>query len=270
MERYLISLDLDDTLLTSDKRITKESELYLKHLSSLGHIIVLNSGRDEASLIKYYNQLGLETPFIGCNGSHIKNPKNLSFPELKFTIKKAELESMIEAVGGIGAFKDMAIGKNGYINMIGESFHLFLGCEGNLRIYQGDLMRFIEEDLSYVLFYLKEGKSKAKLEESLKKTGHLSARYFAENDLRGEIFHDGINKASGIRYVQDYYDIPQENTIAFGDTYNDIEAIEYARHGFFMCNGHEKLLDRFDRKSTDDCNHDGVIKTLQNFFDNSR
>ena len=45
MEKYLISVDLDDTLLTSEKQITQESIEYIRHLVSLGHHFIINTGR---------------------------------------------------------------------------------------------------------------------------------------------------------------------------------------------------------------------------------
>src|SRR5699024_8293468 len=52
-----------------------------------------------------------------------------------------------------------------------------------------------------------------------------------------EIIKKGINKAVGVDYARSYLDIPQKNTIAFGDEDNDTEMLQYVEHGVAMKNG---------------------------------
>ena len=56
-----------------------------------------------------------------------------------------------------------------------------------------------------------------------------------------EIVKSGLNKAVGLKYVSDYYGIPQERIIAFGDEDNDLEMLEYAGHGVAMGNGIDEV-----------------------------
>ena len=58
-----------------------------------------------------------------------------------------------------------------------------------------------------------------------------------------EIVKLGINKARGIEQVRQFLNIDRNNIIAFGDEDNDIEMIEYARHGVAMENGLQELKD---------------------------
>ena len=56
MEKYLIALDLDGTLLNSKKEICPDTLKYLHHLDSLGHIIVIATGRPIRSIKRYYDE----------------------------------------------------------------------------------------------------------------------------------------------------------------------------------------------------------------------
>ena len=47
----------------------------------------------------------------------------------------------------------------------------------------------------------------------------------------------------GIEQVRQFLNIDRNNIIAFGDEDNDIEMIEYARHGVAMENGLQELKD---------------------------
>ena len=57
MEKYLISVDLDDTLLTSEKQITQESIEYIRHLVSLGHHFIINTGRPFQGALRFLKTL---------------------------------------------------------------------------------------------------------------------------------------------------------------------------------------------------------------------
>lgn len=70
---YLIALDLDGTLLTSQKTIDRSTAAYLRKLSK-HHVIVLASGRPYRSMIKYYHQLQLTAPMICYNGAFVTSP----------------------------------------------------------------------------------------------------------------------------------------------------------------------------------------------------
>ncbi|MCV4732003.1 HAD hydrolase family protein, partial [Escherichia coli] len=50
-----------------------------------------------------------------------------------------------------------------------------------------------------------------------------------------------IHKAFGLQRVAEYYQIPQERVIAFGDEDNDLEMIEWAGYGIAMGNAIEPL-----------------------------
>ena len=70
------------------------------------------------------------------------------------------------------------------------------------------------------------------------------------------------NKGTALDYLSNYYSIPRENCIAFGDGENDDEMLSSATYGYAMMNGSvtAKLAASYITKHT---NHDdGVAKTL--------
>lgn len=72
MKPYLISLDLDDTILSKHKEIPFLTRIGLKHLVRKGHKIILNSGRPLQAILPYVKKLKLyNQPFVCSNGSCI-------------------------------------------------------------------------------------------------------------------------------------------------------------------------------------------------------
>ncbi len=64
---------------------------------------------------------------------------------------------------------------------------------------------------------------------------------FDVTTINGELISKINNKATGIQYAIDYLNIDKENTIAFGDSMNDYEMIDFVNYGVVMENGSAQL-----------------------------
>lgn len=64
---------------------------------------------------------------------------------------------------------------------------------------------------------------------------------FDVTTINGELISKINNKATGIQYAIDYLNIDKENTIAFGDSMNDYEMIDFVNYGVVMENGSDQL-----------------------------
>lgn len=80
----------------------------------------------------------------------------------------------------------------------------------------------------------------------------------------GEINLKGVSKASALQYVCQYFNHPIENTIAIGDSLNDLEMIKYAHIGISMKNGSKTLQENADYV-TDYVYNDGLYKAFKHF-----
>ena len=67
-------MDLDGTLLTSDKRISPASEAICRRARAAGVHVVLASARPPRSVMPFYTQLELDTPMINYNGALVYDP----------------------------------------------------------------------------------------------------------------------------------------------------------------------------------------------------
>lgn len=75
----------------------------------------------------------------------------------------------------------------------------------------------------------------------------------------------GLNKATGIEKVLELTGIKRENTIAIGDSNNDMDMINYAGVGVAMANSQQSILDIADyiTDSAKDC---GVAAAIEKFL----
>lgn len=99
----LLALDLDGTLLDGNRKIPRETKVRLMELKKQGVSIILATGRTFESAKRYYYELELDTPFIGCNGGVIYQPdqervlKGAAF-------SKAEFIEVVEELTALGVF----------------------------------------------------------------------------------------------------------------------------------------------------------------------
>ena len=96
--------------------------------------------------------------------------------------------------------------------------------------------------------------------------GDFKIRFWQSKDeYIGELYNPKISKGQALKNLAEYYNIPRENIIAFGDGENDIEMLEYAYHGVAMGNSSDNVK-KHARHVTDNIWNNGVYKFLSNFF----
>lgn len=77
-----------------------------------------------------------------------------------------------------------------------------------------------------------------------------------------EIVPKGYSKASGMRYMAEYLDIPMEATVAVGDSNNDLPMLEAAGCAIAMGNSSIQVLEAADYV-TANVEEDGICKALK-------
>ena len=87
---------------------------------------------------------------------------------------------------------------------------------------------------------------------------------FWDGTLLAETYFSDINKYTSLLKVLEYYNIPIENSICFGDGDNDLEMVSQAGIGVAMKNSTSKFLKQSaDMLTLEDNNHDGIAETLK-------
>ena len=85
------------------------------------------------------------------------------------------------------------------------------------------------------------------------------------SDILLEIMAKGISKADALERYCAHLGITPQETIAFGDNYNDVEMLEAAGISCVMGNAPEEILRRFPLHTADN-DHDGIAEALEQLF----
>ena len=64
MDKHLICLDLDGTLLTDEKTITPYTKEVLTTLKQQGHELMISTGRPYRASVPYYKELKMDSQLI--------------------------------------------------------------------------------------------------------------------------------------------------------------------------------------------------------------
>lgn len=266
MDKYLICLDLDGTLLTDEKQISPYTKHVLETLKQQGHYIMIATGRPFRASKLYYDALELDTPVVNFNGAYVHHPGN---PDFKTVHEKLDLDisrNIIETLSQIDVSNIIAERKDCvFIHRHDE--HLFEGFSmGTQKMVVGNLLDNLERSPTSILIEAPE--------DIIPIVKQVLCRFYAENIEHRrwgapypviEIVKKGVSKATGIDTVKDYLGVSKDRIIAFGDEDNDNEMIKYAQHGVAMENGIDEL--KFIASDvTHSNNEDGIGRYLNDFF----
>ena len=263
MEKYLIALDMDGTLLNKNHVIDEETKQYLKKLNNEGHIIVIASGRPIRGIKQVYDELELTTPAICYNGAYIFKGQEDNFPEYCFAFPQEIIKQIITDIGY--EYLDNVIletNEDIYFLHNDDTLDTFFSKNG-MCVHLGDIRKTLNEDPMTMLLKVKEEKYNPHIEEVISKYENIKLRFWSGRWIEiSEIYFDDINKGKALRKIAEYYNISPSNIIAFGDATNDIEMIEFAQYGVAMTNAEEEVKNVAKIISENDNHNQGVIKEL--------
>lgn len=274
----LISLDLDDTLLTNKKTISQETIAYLQRLRSEGMILVLNSGRFYHEIEAYAKQLKLDEigGYIVCaNGQAVHNlltQERYEFPYITSSYVNAWL-SYSKKHHLITYFHD----EDGYHfyaqAWLRISFH-FAKMIGSCLPFLKKLLPkslFIWNPQPYPTTIIREQAKLCfiglpfmlkKLENTITQSTsdyHL----FAINQFSKEVVHHTISKKEAILYICEQEKISLSNVLAFGDSGNDLPLLTSGCIAYAMKNAPLFIQKQVAHTTQYTNDEDGVLKELK-------
>jgi len=264
MKPHLIVLDLDGTLLTDDKVISKETAQTLKRAEEQGHQVMIATGRPYRASAMYYRELGLKTPIVNFNGAFVHNPTDRSWKTIHETISLPVVNDVVEAMQDFRLHNIIAeVMDDVYLQYHDEKLLDIVGF-GNPVIRQGDIRKSLQVEPTSLLIqadpHYVEPVRRHLAEVHAEAIDHR--RWGAPWDVI-EIVRHGLNKAVGISHVAKGLGIRRERIIAFGDEDNDLEMIDYAGVGVAMANGIDRLKSIADEVTTLTNNEDGIAEVLK-------
>ncbi len=261
----MLVLDLDDTLLTDDYRISERNKAMLTLAQQKGVKVVLASGRPTPAMMRYAKELQLEvydSYMVSFNGAVVTSMKTgLNIFETSLT--PVEIHSLY----------DYSLTKNVHIitysnqGVVSETDSEYIDVELVLTGIPHHKVNSFKAEVTY-------NAAKCILLE------HPDYLKTVEHDLRAlrpdlsvarskpfflEVMPKGIDKAASIKRLAEMLQINQEEVVAVGNAGNDLSMVKYAGLGVWVDNVDADLRHEADLIVASN-NNDGVAELVERFI----
>lgn len=261
----LVALDLDDTLLDPNLRISEESVRSIQEVRKRGVRITISTGRMYASALPYALQLGIDVPLITYQGACVKN--SLSDEVLYFKPVPTQLaREVIKFFQSSGVHCHSYFGDRLVMESLTEEGKFYSRLAGVEATMADNLLDSLDTNAALKIMAISNHEQKLldmerKLNLKYGEKLHItrSKPYFLE------VMHLEADKAKALEVIARHYQIARQDVMAIGDSYNDLEMIQWAGVGVAMGNAFQPVKDAADfvTASNED---EGVAKALRRFI----
>ncbi|HDR7964183.1 TPA: HAD family phosphatase, partial [Bacillus wiedmannii] len=256
----LIAIDLDGTLLSGNKMISKENAEAIRKCQEAGHVVAICTGRSIVDIERLLLEVNLECPIIAENGALIyKDNKMMK----RYPIQNMQALEIVDYLEENGLYYQLYTNKGVYVPDYGvESVRNEIEYVKNSKedFDLKELETIAALYLEHTAFHSAES-CKPIVETDIhvhkllpfsydiEKLKKLKAAFLHNTDLaitssywhNLEINHRDAQKGNGLYTLAEHLNIPVENTVAIGDGLNDVSMMEKANISIAMGNAVEEI-----------------------------
>lgn len=265
MKYKMLVVDMDDTLLTDDHKISNENASMLLKAQEMGVYVVLASGRPTSAMIGYAKDLQCDINnsfMISYNGSTITDLKeDLILFEHSLTKEQ------------IHAIYDFSKENNTHIityldgKIISERHSEYIDIESTITGLELVIVPSFKEAVmtSAVKCLLLEDPSYLKTVEPRLKAVMPDLSVCMSKPFFLEAAPYGVNKGAAVKIIADKLNILQSEIIAVGNAENDLTMVQYAGLGVWVDNVDDDLREFGDVIVASNNDH-GVAEVVRRFI----
>lgn len=251
---------MDGTLLNAKGELSEEFPEIFHQLRKNQIKFAVASGRQYYSLIKKFRPVLDDMLFIAENGAIVMEKGQEKFATPMHREKALEIIKLVKDVGD--KYLILCGKKAAYIEETAPEFmEPFLQHYDKYEVVD-DLTKVEDDEILKVTICDLKGAE----EHSLPHVKHLQEDLQVK--LSGEIWidftHKDAQKGNALEKVQDLYGISPEQTMVFGDYFNDVEMFSRSEFSFAMENAHEEVKPhaKFRAASNEDGGVEQVLRKL--------
>lgn len=266
----LIAFDLDGTLLTTDKRVTKRTVDALQAAADAGIAVVPATGRYFKTVPQVIKDMKCVTHFITINGAYVFNYRTGE------DIYRSEipLERTIEIMEFLDTFDvtyDTYTNNESFMtasmkarieNYVDDQFYLKMLYGSRETV--DELKAFLKtygHDSQKVMCYTKNPELKKQIMDKLcERFPDIMVTSSIKDNI--EINASGAQKGIALAKLAESMGIDIAQTIAFGDSFNDIPLLKAAGVSVCMSNGDEEVKQLSDVVAPSN-DEDGVAQIIE-------
>jgi Cof subfamily protein (haloacid dehalogenase superfamily) len=258
----MITIDVDDTLLTDENIVSKATQAALKEAIDRGLHVTLATGRMFASAKQVASQLELNVPLITYQGSLVKNlmDEHILYER---SVPKEAASWLFEAAIQKGYHTQVYWNDTLYALYDNEKVRQYSSISKVPYHIEPDYTKLLDKPLTKILFIEEPEVLDTFAKEITANIGEL-VHVTKSKPFFLEVLHKEGTKGHAVTFLADYYGCDLSEVISIGDSWNDREMIELAGLGVAMGNAVDSLKKIADYITLSN-NEDGVKHVIDRF-----
>lgn len=258
----LVVTDVDGTIVGKDEVLHEEMVSYVKLVKEKGIQFTIATGRPKEMAEKYVKQLGLDIPYIACNGGMLIKDGTLLSSK---TMALSELQEVFKAADGLGMSllssidgMERAYRKTPYVREQQELYGRYL----NPAAFTEEEWETVRPDKVFVMAAVRDGSIGAV--ERLCQKLPPSFSYKRYGDKAIDILPREATKENALRKLAASLNLTMDQVLFVGDDLNDVEAILEAGVGVAVANAQPAAKEQADYITKERC-YLGVMEAVDRF-----
>ncbi|MGT2934096.1 Cof-type HAD-IIB family hydrolase [Streptococcus catagoni] len=264
----LIAIDLDGTLLNSQKEIPEENIRAIKEATDKGTKIVVCTGRPSSGTKPYFDQLGLsEDEFLilnnGCSTYASQGWRLIHHQELSLS-DVAELENRCQNFPGV--YLTLTSENNYYV--LSDHVPEIVQADGDLVFTKVKAIQLQElsknAEIVFQAMYMGEPSAIDQFEKEVRSDLEKDYSLVRSQDYILEVMPANVTKASALKKLAEDLNCQADQVMAIGDAPNDLEMLSFAGLGIAMGNASQPIKEMADAV-TSSCDEAGVAQAIRKY-----
>lgn len=264
----LISLDMDNTTLNPEHKISDRTKKTLQKAHNKGVKIIINTGRTYEEVKSYISELDFADYIVTSNGSVVFDKLNYTFhqvnnldkiyvDECHKICKKYNDKLMLLVAGERDCYSDLVYKDSEAKPMFEKIVGISINMEENV-------LEFFENKFIGKAVIIGERKSLENVKYNMENIFKDSVQLKYSLECALEVLSPCMDKSEGVNWVLEKLGISSNEIIAIGDGENDIGMIKQASLGIAMSNACESLKRVADYITLSN-SEDGVAHAVEKF-----
>ena len=259
----MVAIDIDGTLMRSDKQVTRRSARAIAEASRRGVSIVLASARPPRSVRELHRELGLTTPSVHYNGALVFDAATRTHlfhrPLARRTARRAVRlarridRSVVVSIERLDRWLTDRVDPTLLVETARNSEPDFLGS-------MRDCLR---EDVTKLMLLAPPDRLAPVRDRLHAKLGGELAVHVSDRHVL-QLVHREVDKAAAVRWIADRRGIAADEVMAIGDAPNDAGMLRWAGLGVAMENAWPQALAAADAVAPSN-DAEGVTAALERF-----
>jgi Cof subfamily protein (haloacid dehalogenase superfamily) len=263
----LIALDMDGTLLTTEKKISEKTKVAIKAAEAKGVKIVLASGRPLLGINKSLEELELlkdDDYVLSFNGGLVQNTKTKEIVS-KVSLKGSDLKYIYEISRNLNINIHAFSAKDGLITPKNSQYTDHEAEINGIDINIKDFNEIEDEEDIIKVMMIDPQEILDPAIDKLPSEIYEKYSVFKSSPFFLEFTHKEVDKGLGLKKLGEYLGIKKEEIIACGDAGNDLSMVKYAGLGVAMDNAVAEVKEaaNFITSSNDE---DGIAMVIEKFI----